>query len=223
MSIEKYLIAVTWIATIAVTVSASAADRYGGDGVLEFYCTRSAEAANRMNPIGQRLSFTLATTSHYKRIDSHGKVSGVDTAEVQYWFREGVLDSQVVRSAPSGGSRSLSWSLPDVFAEGYLYTFYPNDAGGKELAIGFDTPKAADSLPVGLMIIDRESYLPRRFYLHYPNRPGYKRFSLGYRLSERDGFLFPDSIWEVAAKEAVFSTENYRRETRVDSVRILPE
>jgi len=189
--------------------------------VLEFYCEQSVSAAHQMDPFRQGLAFTMTATSHYKTVDSHGRVTGVDTAVVQYWFSSGSLDSQVVRSATSESNRLLQCTPPDIFTDRYLYAFYPNDTGGEELAIGFDTPSADDSLPVGLVVIDRDRYLPRRLYLHYPNRPGYKRFSLCYRMSEQDGYLFTDSIWEVGAKEGIFTTENYRLETRIDTVRIL--
>jgi hypothetical protein len=212
---------VTWIATIAVALSVLAADRYGADPVLEFYCTQSAVVAGRMDSLRRGLHFTAFATTHYKRVDSEGRVTGVDTSEVQYWFRDGVVDSQVVHRSKSGRDQALPWATPDVFADGYLYSFYPNDTGGSKLAIGFDRPTAEDSLPVGLFVIDRDLYQLRRLYLYYPHRSGYKRFSLCYRMAEQEGFLFPDSIWEVAAKEAIFTTENYRRETRVDSVRVL--
>ncbi len=222
MSTEKYHIRVLWIASVALiaTATGSADDSYGGDPVLEFYCTQAASVSAESDPLGNGVSFSLLTTSHYKRVASNGRITSVDTAIVSYWFSSGSLDSQVVETATSDGIMHQRFSVPDVFNAQYRYTFYPNDIGGELLAIGFDTPTADDSLPVGLIVIDRDSYLLRRLYLYYPHREGYKRFSRCYRMSEQSGFLFPDSIWEVGAREGVFTTDDYRLETRIDAVSV---
>ena len=222
MSTEKYHIRVLWIAMVALIATATgfADDSYGGDPVLEFYCTQAASVSAESDPLGNWVKFSLLTTSHYKRVASNGRITSVDTAIVRYWFSSGSLDSQMVDMATSDGMMQQQCSVPDIFNAQYRYTFYPNDTGGELLAIGFDTPKADDSLPVGLVVIDRDSYSLRRLYLYYPHREGYKRFSRCYRVSEREGFLFPDSIWEVGARKGVFSTENYRLETRIDAVSV---
>ncbi len=205
---------------LSATATGLADDSYGGDPVLEFYCKQAASVSAESDPLENGVSFSLLTTSHCKRVASNGRITSIDTAIVRYWFSSGSLDSQVVEMATSDGMVHQQFSVPDIFNAPYRYTFYPNDTGGELLAIGFDTPRADDSLPVGLVVIDRDSYLLRRVYLYYPNRKGYKRFSRCYRLSEHDGFLFPDSIWEVGAREGVFSTENYRLETRIDTVSV---
>ncbi len=222
MSTEKCHIQVLWIATVALIATATglADDSYGGDPVLEFYCTQAASVSAESDPLENGVKFSLLTTSHYKRVASNGRITSVDTAIVRYWFSSGSLDSQMVETATSDGIMHQRFSVPDIFKAQYRYTFYPNDTGGELLAIGFDTPKADDSLPVGLVVIDRDSYLLRRLYLYYLHREGYKRFSRCYRLSEREGFLFPDSIWEVGAREGIFSNENYRLETRIDAVSV---
>lgn len=222
MSTEKYHIRVLWIAMVALIATATgfADDSYGGDPVLEFYCTQAASVSAESDALRNGVSFSLLTTSHYKRVASNGRITSVDTAIVRYWFSSGSLDSQVVETATSDGIMHQRFSVPDVFNAQYRYTFYPNDTGGELLAIGFDTPTVDDSLPAGLVVIDRDSYSLCRLYLYYPHREGYKRFSRCYRMSEHDGFLFPDSIWEVGAREGVFSTENYRLETRIDAVSV---
>jgi len=223
MSTENWLITAIWIVSVVLAGASlgRADDSYGNDPVLKFYCTQSAAANERADPLQRDLSFALTATTHYKRIASDGHVIRVDTAVVQYFFSGGGLDSQTVRSQPSEKARPLPWSVPDFFSDHYLHTFYPNDTGGAELAIGFDTPTAEDTLPVGLAIIDRDNYLLRRLYLYYAHRPGYRRFSLGYRFREHDGYLFPDSVWEVGAKEGIFSTEDYRWEAKVDTVSVF--
>ena len=205
---------------LSATATGLADDSYGDDPVLKFYWTQAATVSAESDPLRNGVSFSLLTTSHYKRVASNGRITGVDTAIVRYWFSCGSLDSQVVEMATSDVKMQQQFSIPDLFDAQYRYTFYPNDTGGELLAIGFDTPKADDSLPVGLVMIDRDSYLLRRVYLYYPHREGYERFSRCYRVSEHDGFLFPDSIWEVGAREGVFSTENYRLETRIDAVSV---
>lgn len=222
MSTEKCHIWCAWtlLPVIVLAMSLSATDKYGGDQVLQFYCTQAAKSqGSSVFTTGVQAAATVH--SFYKRLASDGRTTSVDTAVVRYWFTGGVIDSQVVESSSSDGMPQVSFDLPQVFSADYLFTFFPNDPGGELLSIGFDTPDDTTTLPVGLAVIDRESYGLRRVYLHYPRLKGYKRLSRGFRLVEYGGYQFPDSVWEVGAKEGVISTEHFRLESRIDSVQIV--
>jgi len=111
-------------------------------------------------------------------------------------------------------------TVPNVFAQASEFCFYPNDTGGVELALGFDHDVSLSQLPVGLAVIDRDRYLLRWLYLYYPEHLDYKRFSRSYRLTLQDGYVFPDSIWEVGARPGIFSPEYYRLETVITGITI---
>jgi hypothetical protein len=107
-----------------------------------------------------------------------------------------------------------------VFDQDYQFSFYPNDTGGKYLAIGFDTDSAGDPRPVGLAIIDRYEYSLHRLYLFYPHQAGYKRLSRTLHFVKHEGYIFPDSILELAARAGIFSTDHYRLETVISNIKI---
>lgn len=203
---------------LAVTLSAT--DKYGGDPVLQFYCTQIVAKSESANALATGVKVAATAHTLFKRVASDGRVTSVDTAVVRYWFSGGALDSQVVERSTSDGLPQATFNFPPIFSANYLFTFFPNDPGGEMLSIGFDTPDDSTARPVGLAVIDREEYVLRRLYLHYPRLKGYKRLSRGFRLIEYGGFLFPDSIWEFGVKEGVLSTECYRLESRIDSVSI---
>lgn len=205
---------------IVLAVSLSATDKYGGDLVLQFYCTQAAAKSQSTRAFATGVQAVATAHTLFKRVAHDGRITSVDTAVVRYWFTGGIIDSQVVGSATSDGLPQVTFDLPPVFSEDYLFTFFPNDPGGEMLSIGFDTPDDSTTLPVGLAVIDRDKYVLRRLYLHYPRPNGYKRLSRGFRLIEYGGYLFPDSVWEVGAKEGVLTTEHYRLESRIDSVSI---
>jgi len=212
----------TFLPVITLALSLSASDNYGGDQVLEFYCKQAAAESQKNNTFAGGLHVEVTAHSLFKRVGSDGRITSVDTAVICYWFTGGILDSQVVQRSTSDGIPPVTFVRPQVFSDDYLYTFFPNDPGGEMLSIGFDTPEDTMALPVGLAVISRDEYVLHRLYLHYPNIKGFKHLSRGFRLTDVGGYLFPDSIWEIGAKEGVFSTEQYRLETGVDSVIVDP-
>lgn len=222
MSTEKYHIWIAWtvLPVIVLAVMLSAASKYDGDPVLEFYCERAAAESQNTSAYAKGVQVTAIAHTLYKRVASNGSVTSVDTAVVRYWLTSGILDSQVVASSSGDDLPLVTFELPQVFSGAYRFTFFPNDPGGEMLSIGFDTPDDSTAQPVGLAVIDRDKYIMRRLYLHYPRLDGYKRLSRGFRLAEFDGYLFPDSVWEVGSKEGVLTTEHYRLEARIDSVSI---
>lgn len=222
MSTEKCHIWFAWtlLPVIVLTATLSATDKYGGDQVVEFYCTQATAKSQSQSAFAPGVQAAATAHTLYKRVASDGRITSVDTAIVRYWFTGGIVDSQVVVSATSDGIPQVAFDLPLVFSEDYLFAFFPNDPGGEMLSIGFDTPDDSTTLPIGLAVIDRDEYVLRRLYLYYPRIEGYEHLSRGFRLMEFEGYLFPDSIWEVGSKEGIFSTENYRLEAMIDSVSI---
>ena len=210
----------TVLAVIVLAVSLSATDKYGGDEVLQFYCIQAAAKSQSTSTLKPGVRATATAHTLYKRVASNGRIISVDTAVVRYWFSGAIIDSQVVKSSTSNGIPQVTFDLPPVFSEDYLFTFFPNDPGGETLSIGFDTPDDSTTLPVGLAVIDREEYGLQRLYLYYPRHEDYEHLSRGFRFMEYGGYLFPDSIWEVGAIEGVFSTEHFRLESRIDSITI---
>ena len=223
MSIEKYHIgfACTSVLVLILAVFLMAADKYNGDQVLKFYCTQADAESQNANAFSTDVQAVATAITLYKRVASDGHITSEDTAVIRYWFTGGKIDSQVVESSTSDGIPQVTFDMPLVFSQGYMFTFFPNDPGGEMLSIGFDTPDDTVVLPVGLAVIDRDKYILRRLYLYYPQLNGYKHLSRGFRLTEYEGYLFPDSIWEVGARAGVFSTENYRLESRIDSITII--
>ncbi len=224
MSIENYVNKFLWtcLSVLMVPLSVPASDRYSDDPVLEFYCRQADEKQESDSVKSSEHSLLAFSRTLYKRVGSDGRITKVDTIITRLWFSNGSLDSQNVIAPAGHDVVPLNFAWPDPFSSNYLFTFYPNDPGGKDLAIGFDTESELDSMPVGIAVIDRDRYTLRRLLLHYPQAHGYKRLSRGYRFGDFDGIMFPDSLWEIGAKEGIFTTEHYRIETAIDSVKIRP-
>ncbi len=190
------------------------------DPILRFYCEKARAACADRSPYEKAVSYSFTTTTYLKKLGSRGKNTSVDSTVSDLYFSAGSLDSQRTVSTTSGGGSPIDFSYPKVFESDYRFNFFPNDTGGKYLAIGFDTDSANDLRPVGLAIIDRAEYYLHRLYLFYPNHKQYKRFSRTFHFIERDGYIFPDSICEIAAKAGIFSTDYYRRETVIRNIRV---
>ncbi|MEA3297096.1 MAG: hypothetical protein U9R56_04460 [candidate division Zixibacteria bacterium] len=207
---------------IIVFFCAAAGEPVAVDPVLEFYCGRAAAVFTARDPIEHGLCFSFTVRSYYKSVGRRGNIEDVDSAVIRYHFSFGHLDSQKTVLCTSDKLTDIDFSFPNVFSEHYLYNFYPNDTGGVNIAIGFDTDSVGNNQPVGLALIDREQYILRWLYLFYPHKSGFRRFSRSFRMTEFRGFVFPDSLWEVGAAEGVFSTDDYRLETCIESIEIHP-
>ncbi len=222
MSTEKYNISVTGVclvaALIGVLIAAEDDLAQATDPVLQFYCERAAAVAAARDPVQHGLSYSFTAKTHYKKVGKRGQIEKTDSAVADYYFSYGNLDSQKTKVATSTKTDDVCFVVPDVFSEDYHFNFFPHDTGGSQLAIGFDSDSAADPRPVGLALIDRERYFLRLLHTSYPNTPGYKRLSRSYRFVEVEGYLFPDSIWEVGAIQGVFSTDDYRLETGIENI-----
>ena len=226
MSTEKYHVSVTragvcflaGLATVLVAVVDDSAQ--AADPVLQFYCERAAAVTAARDPVERGLSYSFTARTYYKEVGKRGQIEKTDSTVADYYFSFGSLDSQRTRIAASTWTNDVCFLVPNVFREDYHFNFFPHDTGGSYLAIGFDTDSAGDPRPVGLALIDRERYSLCRLYVFYSNKPGYKRFSRSYRLVEVEGYILPDSIWEVGARQGVFSTDDYRLETGIENITI---
>lgn len=190
------------------------------DPVLSYYCERASQAFVGQNPLETGASFSFRSTSYYKNIGENGEITRVDSGITVFYYSFGKLDSSEVVLKPEHTQKPIDMSYPDVFSGDYDFYFYPNDTGGAQLAIGFETFSAEDTIPVGVAVIDRDRFFLRWLHLHYPNKTYHKRFSRSFRFAEYEGYVFADSFWQVSAKRGVFTTEFFRVETGVSDFRL---
>ena len=190
------------------------------DPMLEFYWNAAAEAFEREDPNAAALTYTMWARTWIHQVSSSGDIAKTDTLVAEYEFKGDKTESYNVEKGNADQVSRIDFSYPDVFSGAYHVNFFPNDTGGPELALGLVADSSAPELPDGLIVIDRQEKTLLRMYLYYPNRDGYKRFSRCFRFKEVNGFIFPDSVWEVGVKLGFLSNENYRIETGVTDVLI---
>lgn len=190
------------------------------DPILSYYWQRADATFANGNPDQRGISYSFIATSYYKEIRDQGTVAWMDSVRTAYYYSFGNLDSSRVRHAPARKIRDVRLDYVNVFHDQYYLNDFPNDTGGASIAIGFDSDSTQPKIPTGIALIDRKSYFPRWLYLHYPAEPGFRRFTRSFRFAVQDGFIFPDSIWEVGAVDGFFFPTNYRMETRFDSLTI---
>ncbi len=206
--------------TAALLISAVAADDSETDPILDFYWKRAAETFKSRDPIGGGVAYSMTVKTLRKQFNRHGRLEKTDSSVVDYFFSFGQLDSAINQIEPTSDRATQDLDFPNIFLSGYDRNFFPNDTGGTGIAIGFDSYTAADDRPVGLALIDRKAYYLQWLYLHFPNKSNYRHFSRSFRFVEHEGYIFPDSIWEVGDKQAFFSTGHYRRESSISNIRI---
>ena len=188
--------------------------------VVDFYWEKAQRVGKSRDTVETGAGYSYIDNSYYKKIDRKGRVENIDSMRAEYFYSWGKLDSSNVLSGDPGKFKNLDLSVPDILNSDYIHYFYPNDTGGADLAIGFDTEAAVDPRPVGLLAIDRERYVLRWMYLFYPHKANYQRYSRSFRFVEVEGLIFPDSIWEVGAKRGIFFSEHYRLETEISGIKV---
>jgi hypothetical protein len=219
---EKYQIArwsIFLILALGLNIKPKANDEKPNP-VVQFYCAQARSVCAEHKPDEQALTYSLTATSYRKKLGERGAIAHVDSAVADFYFSNGTLDSQKTLTSTSKKLEDIDFSYPNVFDQDYQFSFYPNDTGGKYLAIGFDTDSAGDPRPVGLAIIDRYEYSLHCLYLFYPHKEGYKRLSRTLYFVKHEGYIFPDSILEVAARAGIFFTDHYRLETAISNIKI---
>lgn len=191
------------------------------DPVLNFYVSQADSAYVRTNLGDHQLKYSFVALTYFKSIGKKGVVSSLDSTIVRYFCSGTTVDSFQTLVESKRKMPELNFSYPNVFTDNYGHNFFPNDIGQQDLAMGFDNYSESDTLPTGIAVIGRANYLLRRLYLFYPNPEGYKRLTRSFQLAEFGEYIFPDSIWEVGAKQGIFSTEYYRIETGIEQIQLL--
>ena len=219
-TIKKIAVVMVACGVLLAAAVSLLADDETDNPILDFYVERARHAFESRNPAETGVSYSFQAKFYRKVIEKGGVIGHVDSAVIDYFYSWGKLDSLRPVSGDFERFQNTDLDYPDVFTGDYVYNLFPNDTGGPQLSIGFDTPTADDTLPVGLVVIDRELYYPLWLYLSYPNKVGYKRFTRSFRFTEVEGMMFADSVWEVGAKAGVFFSEYYRIETGITDITV---
>ena len=214
---RRILTCVMLLAILAATAISDSAV----DPVVEYHCRRAASIFNAHDPNQRGAAFALDFRSYLRRLDDHGNQIHTDSAEGRWYFGFGQLDSQTVKYATDKRLRQPINYPPNVFEHQYEFFCFPNDTGGAQLAVGFDSDSLDLTSPVGLALIDRESHKLGQLYLYYPKKDGYRKYSEFYRMTTVEGLVFPDSTVVAWAKPGIIAFEYYRRETIISKVTIL--
>lgn len=188
--------------------------------VVDFYWEKARRVDKSRNPVETGATYSYIATSYYKKISRKGKVENIDSVRSEYFYSWGKLDSSKTLAGDPKKFKNLDLSVPDILDSDYDRYFFPNDTGGSELVIGFDTPTAGDPRPTGLLAIDRERYVLLWMDLFYPKKENYQRYTRSFRFTEVEGLVFPDSVWVVGAKRGIFFSENYRLETGIEDIKV---
>lgn len=205
------------VLSLAVSYTPSAQDE---DPILDYYTTSSAQVMQAVDSLLATSRYSFDVTSRYEKLEK-GKVTQTDTLKARYYYTGYTLDSQTVDLRTADRFDELDFFAPNVMAMDYVFSFYPNDTGGPELAIGFDTDTISSTQPVGLAIIDRDLFYPHRLHLSYPSQSKHEGFSQTYSFSLQAGsFVFPDTITDNVSQMGIFFPEHYRRVTTIDNFRI---
>jgi hypothetical protein len=208
------------LAMMLVSVVGAEDSEQQGDPILSYYCERAGAVFDSRNPVERGADFSFRAKTYFMNIGEHGDVTRVDSSVTDYFYSFGQLDSSRVILAPERSHQPVNFDVVNVFTMDHEFYFFPNDTGGEDLAVGFDSFSEETDDPVGLAVIDRSEFFLRWLHLHYPNREHYKRYSRSFRFVKQDEYIFADSIWEVSAKRGVFSTEFLRTETGITDITI---
>ncbi len=191
------------------------------DPVLEFYVTEADTAYMFSSFWNRPVRFSFQAFTYHKKLGRLGAVTRLDSTAVRYFCTGPVVDSTQILLKPKKDFPGPEFHYPNVFTEDFRHSFFPNDVGNQDLAIGFDVAIPNDTLPDGIAVIDRENCELRRLYLYFPKQEGYKRLTRAYRFTEFGEYVFPDSIWEVGATEGIFSADFYRLESKIENIQLL--
>lgn len=190
------------------------------DPVMEYYIANGSGSYASRHPLKSGLAFSFEAKTYYKLLNDDAVYVLIDSSISHYYFSFGQIDSvkQVVK--PEESFDSLAVDYPNVFQNYYIYNFFPNDTGSESISIGFDSPTFPDSLPVGLIVMDRDQFYLEYLYLYHLNEKKFKRWSRGYRFVEMEGYVIPDSIWTIKSRRKLLGNEHYRYETGITGISI---
>jgi len=193
----------------------------GDDSVLDFYCSSAGAEFSGRNPLAHGAVFSFRAISRLSAIGNGGVAMLKDSLVRDYFYSFGQEDSSHIVVASAEQLPRFEFEAPNIFGNSFDHSFVPNDTGGPELPIGFDSPTAESDAPNGIAVIDRSTYATKRLYLFFPNKVGYKRLSRVYSFGLHDEFLIPEQIIEQGAVSGIFTTSYYRLETRLTDIRII--
>jgi hypothetical protein len=209
------LISLTLLAVIDILCVSAVA--VGQQDVVDYYWRKATRsfAGSELSACRLPYSFTvIARTQSLER----GKSRTSDSSVFRYFFSRGAQDSTQLINGRSKPVFPIDISVPNVFDSTYIRTLFPNDTGGTELAIGFDTDSSGDPRPIGIVTIDRENCAIRRLHAAYPVKSGYSRFSRSFHFAVANGWIYPDSIVETGSVRAFLLNEDYRIEISISDL-----
>jgi len=209
----------TLIAVSLLSVSLAAWDDEP-DPVLQYYWDHACAASHKTDPDSSGICYRFTAKTCKRSVAEDGRIRKTDSVVQEYFFCSGGLDSVNTVAGDVGKFERLDLSYPPVFESTYHLSSFPNDIGGRRLAMRIWSDSAQGRQPEGMVVIDRNEYFPYALYLYYPDKSGYRRFTRSFRFVVVDGFVFPDSVWEVGTRLGVFSPEGYRLETGVSNIRV---
>jgi hypothetical protein len=209
----------TMIPAVFLSISLTARDEEP-DPVLQYYWDHACASSHETNPDSAGICYSFTAKTYKRAVAEDGRIGKTDSIVQDYFFCRGRLDSMNAVAGDVGKFKKLDLSYPPVFESTYHLNSFPNDIGGPRLAISIWSDSALGRQPDGMVVIDRNEYFPYALYLYYPDKSGYRRFTRSFRFVVVDGFVFPDSVWEVGTRLGVFFSENYRLETGISNIRV---
>lgn len=190
------------------------------DAVAHYYWDRARAVYQGRDALASGARFSFVMTVHHKSVGAGGVVSRVDTLSARCFYSFGNQDSVQILVSSKENVYAPAFATDQLLDSLALPYLFPNDTGGADIAVGFDSDTLHPDHPVGLVLIDRNRFVLRWAYLSYPGREDYKRFTRSLRFTEIEGLVVPDSLWEVAMKERFFLSSHSRTEVGFSDYRI---
>jgi hypothetical protein len=202
----------------ACLISGNPADAIDQNEYLAFVTSQAAKEFARQSPSATSDNWSCQALSIRTTLGYKGKIEQLDTSITTYYYHGVNHDSTFVRAGEENYAADLDFFCPNVFADTYHFSLFPNDTGGS-LAVGFETDTSISDLPCGLAILDRYDYTVQTLYLFYPRKEGFKRYSITFFLSSHHGRQLPDSIIEQVSKPGLFADDHFRTKTVISDYR----
>lgn len=190
--------------------------------IIDYYWNHAAQSwHSNQKAIAKRLE-SCDVTAIVKELSRGGVVKSADTSASRYFYSPGGVDSIVRLSGDKRLSVDVDLALPAIFDGLYQKSFFPNDTGAGDLAIGFDTDTLVDRRPSGILTINRDFYYARRLHISWPHKPGFRRFGRSYHFVQMDQLTVIDTIIESAVIERLLADDDYRLEITITNYRLRP-
>jgi hypothetical protein len=190
------------------------------DPILEFYKKRADEVYKSRNPFNAGVNYSFIAKTYYYVIEDDGFLKCIDSSIIKYFYSFGDQDSTIEVVSSNNKQDQPEFNYQNIFINDYLFNFFPNDTGGENISIGFDSKVFSYEQPVGFVILNRNLFFMKMLHLYYNHERRDKRISKSFRFIEHEGFVFPDSLWEIKAKRGILSVDYYRTETGITDIHI---